>query len=162
METALSDLQGFGILSESDYPYDQDKCQRLPRPDEDKAARSEMVLKNWKVAGDLSRVKDSIASETPALVGLNTRARFDTYTTLSANNVYSQSSSENIVGGHALLIVGYDDNLGAFQVMNSYGSSWGYQGFAWISYDTINQDALVDATAADKELRLYVVNVTDG
>jgi hypothetical protein len=36
---------------------------------------------------------------------------------------------------HALVICGYDDNIESFKVMNSYGTTWGNEGFAWIHYD---------------------------
>jgi hypothetical protein len=35
---------------------------------------------------------------------------------------------------HAVLIVGYDDNLNAFLIMNSYGSAWKNRGFCWVDY----------------------------
>lgn len=39
--------------------------------------------------------------------------------------------------GQALCVVGYDDEKygGAFEVMNSWGSEWGNDGFMWIRYD---------------------------
>ncbi|GAB4395643.1 MAG: hypothetical protein OHK0053_05240 [Microscillaceae bacterium] len=41
-------------------------------------------------------------------------------------------------GGHALCIIGYDDDKfegqGAFEIMNSWGTSWGQGGFCWIKY----------------------------
>ncbi len=39
--------------------------------------------------------------------------------------------------GHAMLVVGYDDNKagGAFRVMNSWGTGWGDGGFIWIRYN---------------------------
>lgn len=43
-------------------------------------------------------------------------------------------------GGHAMLIVGYDDNKkcqgsrGAFYIKNSWGTEWGSKGFAWLPY----------------------------
>lgn len=43
--------------------------------------------------------------------------------------------------GHAVTIVGYDDNIptpegyGAFKLVNSYGDKWGDKGFAYITYD---------------------------
>ena len=43
-------------------------------------------------------------------------------------------------GGHALVVVGYDDNKyeGAFQIINSWGTNWGVGGFTWISYKNFN------------------------
>jgi hypothetical protein len=42
--------------------------------------------------------------------------------------------------GHAMCIVGYDDNKygGAFEVMNSWGTEWGDQGFFWIKYEDLD------------------------
>lgn len=52
------------------------------------------------------------------------------------------------VGGHALMICGFDDShvitntstggatsTGAFEIQNSRGTGWGEQGFGWIPYD---------------------------
>jgi hypothetical protein len=42
-------------------------------------------------------------------------------------------------GGHAICIVGYDDTKfgGAFEIVNSWGESWGKDGFIWIKYKDI-------------------------
>ena len=37
--------------------------------------------------------------------------------------------------GHAVVIVGYDDSRRAFKFINSWGETWGFDGFGWISYD---------------------------
>jgi hypothetical protein len=37
-------------------------------------------------------------------------------------------------GSHAIEIVGWDDNLQAFHVKNSWGTGWGEHGYFWISY----------------------------
>lgn len=38
-------------------------------------------------------------------------------------------------GGHAVLMVGYDDALNAFIVRNSWGSAWGEDGYFWMPYE---------------------------
>lgn len=38
-------------------------------------------------------------------------------------------------GGHAMLIVGFDDTKKAFKVQNSWGTGWGDKGYIWVSYD---------------------------
>lgn len=40
-------------------------------------------------------------------------------------------------GGHAMLLVGYDRASGYFVAKNSLGPSWGYSGYARLSYDYI-------------------------
>ena len=40
-------------------------------------------------------------------------------------------------GGHAMLIVGYDDEKQAFKVRNSWSEDWGDNGYVWISYATL-------------------------
>ncbi|MFZ2899969.1 MAG: C1 family peptidase [Saprospiraceae bacterium] len=37
--------------------------------------------------------------------------------------------------GHAMVVVGYDDGIGAFEVMNSWGEGWANGGFIWIKYE---------------------------
>lgn len=40
--------------------------------------------------------------------------------------------------GHAMCIVGYDDEYKAFRVMNSWGTDWGDNGFFWLRYEDID------------------------
>ena len=40
-------------------------------------------------------------------------------------------------GGHAMLIVGYDDTRNAWLVRNSWGTSYGEQGHVWIDYEVM-------------------------
>ncbi len=51
------------------------------------------------------------------------------------NDVFSQTAP--ISGGHTMTIVGYDDALGAWKVMNSFGASWANHGFFWMSYSAL-------------------------
>ena len=39
-------------------------------------------------------------------------------------------------GGHAMCVVGYDDDRygGAFEILNSWGTDWGNNGYIWIRY----------------------------
>lgn len=46
-------------------------------------------------------------------------------------------SSPGVLGehaSHAMVVVGYDDQMGAFLLMNSWGPGWGQGGYCWVSY----------------------------
>ncbi|GEM_PF-1786638 len=61
------------------------------------------------------------------------------------------AASERLWGHHAVVVVGYDDSLGAFKLVNSWGTRWGNGGFAYLSYDFVRTKAweawaMLDAT----------------
>lgn len=71
-----------------------------------------------------------------------------------ASNEYVAYRAAYSMGGHAMTIVGYDDNVccdvngngkieecerGAFKMINSYGSGWKNRGSVWVLYDALNK-----------------------
>ncbi len=85
----------------------------------------------------INAVKKSISQKNPVIIGMNTPKSFYT-----AKNEWKPTESSSLTyGGHAMCIVGYDDNKygGAFEIMNSWGTGWGNDGFIWISYETFNK-----------------------
>ena len=88
--------------------------------------------------------------------------------------VYEHEGRDPI--NHAVLLVGWDDTLGAWILKNSWGPGWGDDGFACVAYDDcrlgtyvhridipaaatlrIDHAALVDTAAADLPLELRAV-----
>jgi len=68
------------------------------------------------------------------------------------NDVHDGPRGGSLVGGHAITIVGYDDSRqytdaggntqhGAFKWVNSWGSNWSGDGFSWLSYRFVANEA---------------------
>jgi hypothetical protein len=77
-------------------------------------------------------VKKSLSEGKPVIIGMNLPESF-----FRAREVWRPTESPTRVHyGHAMCVVGYDDNKhgGAFEVLNSWGTGWGNDGFIWISY----------------------------
>jgi C1A family cysteine protease len=53
------------------------------------------------------------------------------------SGVYSYVSGKKL-GGHAILLVGYDDKEQCFIVKNSWGPDWGENGFFRIAYSELD------------------------
>ena len=85
---------------------------------------------------DLTSLKTSISSKRPVVISIPCYENCWSNAVLQ-NGVWSgyYSGAEN--GGHAMCVIGFDDNKGggAFEVMNSWGEDWGDNGFFWITYD---------------------------
>ena len=88
-------------------------------------------------AVDVDLLRQELANGNPVIVGMVTTGR--RLQDLPAGGIYdvqlaSDPSYEH--GGHALLIIGYDDERQAFRVMNSWGADWSDHGYGWISYSS--------------------------
>ena len=53
------------------------------------------------------------------------------------DGVYHYGGTQGVSGGHAMCIIGYDDDLEAFEVRNSWGTGWGLDGYWWCGYDAV-------------------------
>ncbi|MEZ5004232.1 MAG: C1 family peptidase [Chitinophagales bacterium] len=87
----------------------------------------------------IENIKKAVAQGHPVLWGAYVPPSFDYLT--SGKELWTPTQEEkdsyNKQPGHAMVIVGYDDNKygGAFEVMNSWGTDWGNKGFFWVKYD---------------------------
>ena len=99
---------------------------------------------------NFTAVKNAIASGTPVIVGFTVYSSFEG----PANNntgmmPYPNATREQLLGGHAVCIVGYNDNLnntgrGYFIVRNSWGTGWGQNGYFYMPYQVIQDTDMSD------------------
>jgi hypothetical protein len=93
-------------------------------------------------AGDntrTERVKKSLSEGKPVIINMNCPKSFG-----EAKDVWQPSDNPAVNhGGHALCVVGYDDTKhnGAFEILNSWGTNWGNNGYIWIPYNVFNRFA---------------------
>jgi len=89
----------------------------------------------------ISPIKKSLIQNKPVVIGLQCFA--DSF--IKAKDSLWQPTDKEIKqilaeeGGHALCVVGYDENLKAFEVVNSWGTAWANKGFIWIPYEVFEQ-----------------------
>jgi Zn-dependent metalloprotease len=70
----------------------------------------------------------------PFIFGVVAYQSFMTEETRSSGRVPLPARGENVIGGHAMLAVGYDDGEQAFIARNSWGTEWGLEGHCLVPY----------------------------
>jgi C1A family cysteine protease len=78
-------------------------------------------------------IKNALSEHGPLVTTLRVYDDFYDY----SEGVYSYVSG-SYLGGHAVLIVGYNDNEQCFIVKNSWGTWWGEDGYFKIAYSEVN------------------------
>jgi len=83
----------------------------------------------------ITAIKATLNENLPVIVAMHTPGSFS----YARDFWQPREEFSDDIPGHALTVIGYDDNKfgGAFEVMNSWGSDWGNDGFMWIRYDDL-------------------------
>lgn len=119
---ALIYARNSGIPDEACYPYNGDG----PCPDRDKRA---IKIDNWRVIYSISQAKEWISKNGPLMTGMEVCDDFFYYT----GGVYVYESGD-VVGNHTICVVGYDEVQKCWICKNSWGTSWGDDGWFKIAY----------------------------
>ncbi|MDX0973779.1 hypothetical protein GOL39_28655 [Sinorhizobium medicae] len=149
IEDALNLVRAKGAASIADFPYYTDSCDHKPSSFVEQSARP-FNIADWRRVNalDITEVKTQIAAGFPVVIGIIVD---DSFQRLGYNQIYEAPDNVN-PGGHAMVIVGYDDANNAFKVINSWGTNWGTDGYGWIDYQTfvrmqprgyVSQDVIV-------------------
>jgi C1A family cysteine protease len=127
----------YGAPVESLWPYNINKFRTVPPSTAMQDAAKRKVTSYQRVA-DFNGVIDAVASGHPVVVG------FTVYSSFESNSVaktgvmpYPNTSKERVLGGHAVLIVGYNKNRNVFIVRNSWGTGWGEGGYFYMPFQVI-------------------------
>ena len=143
---ALELLKNDGAATVAEFPYDASTCNRLPTLQVQADARRWRIADWGRVGLDQPSMKGHLASGRPVVISMCTGRDFkrqgpgvfhgdsDDVVVVTANNRLTCRGT-----GHAMLVTGYEDDLGAYRVLNSWGEDWGDGGYAWLSYDAFER-----------------------
>jgi len=81
-------------------------------------------------------MKSCLASGYTFVAGFAVHASFEKNNWLATGAMPTPSAAEPVLGGHAVLFFGYDDDRKAFQARNSWGQQWCQGGNFWFPYQT--------------------------
>jgi C1A family cysteine protease len=126
------------------WPYDIAKFRdKPPKPVFDEAAKHQAVLYQ-RVACTLNQMKGCLAAGFPFVFGFSVYESFESQTVATTGVVNMPLPKEQLVGGHAVLAVGYDDSESRFLVRNSWSDKWGLKGYFTMPYTYLLDGNLAD------------------
>jgi C1A family cysteine protease len=160
----------FGVPPEQYWPYAIAKFDEEPGAFLYALGNNYQAVKYYRLdpagttrAQRLEMIKTNLAAGLPSMFG------FTVYSSIPASGdgkgeIPYPKTGEKVLGGHAILAVGYDDakkigtSKGALLIRNSWGTGWGAAGYGWLPYDYVLKGlandfwSLVQADFADTDL----------
>jgi C1A family cysteine protease len=139
----IKSVSTIGACPESDWPYVIDKFADKPAnpPAFDDAPLGKVVLYK-RVIQNLAQMKGCLASGFPFVFGFTVYESFESQQVAQTGEVPMPGPGENVLGGHAVLAIGYDDASQRFIVRNSWGLNWGMNGYFKMPYTYLTQEDL--------------------
>jgi len=92
----------------------------------------------------LDILKGCLASGYPFVFGFTVYESFESQQVAQTGIVPMPAAGEKVVGGHAVVGVGYQDSTQQFIVRNSWGPGWGIKGYFMIPYAYLTNSNLAD------------------
>jgi len=94
-------------------------------------------------------VKEALINGFPVVIAMNITKSFAEMSK-GEDMWYSEAGSQIPLGGHALVVVGFDELRNAFEIMNSWGDQWADEGFAYVNYEDFHKYVKYGFSFAEK------------
>ncbi|MEZ4956806.1 MAG: C1 family peptidase [Saprospiraceae bacterium] len=142
MNNAMEFLQRNGDLPFTEFSYDERSCSKRASSSQQTAA-SQYRIKGFNRLSngardfgiDMNGVRQHLAAGAPVVIGMMVGG---TFMHQMVGQEYWRPTQRDYqqygFSGHAMCVIGYDDNEQTVQIMNSWGPEWGRNGTAKITY----------------------------
>jgi C1A family cysteine protease len=143
-----------GACTETTWPYVITKFANKPVA---KAYTEGLKYKTKvyaRVLQNLNSLKTCLASGDPFVFGFTVYQSFESNTVAKTGIVPMPATNEAVLGGHAVLCVGYDDSTQRFIVRNSWGPTWGIKGYFTFPYAYLTNNNLADDIWVIKDVNI--------
>ncbi len=134
-----------GDCPEDQWPYDIVKFADKPPSSCYSDALKYRAVQYQRLVQSINQMKGCLASGYPFVFGFSVYESFESAEVAQSGVVpIPNTASEQWVGGHCVLAVGYDDEQQRFIIRNSWGEQWGMAGYCTMPYAYLNDRNLAD------------------
>jgi len=160
METGGKILTQFGDCPDSELPYlspmDQMNSSKVKKAlstlPTDKMVKDAIPYKAAKMTAvpDLAAAKTELAAGHPVAMGIMVYESFESQAASSTGMIpVPDTDKEQLLGGHAVLAVGYDDAKKVLIMRNSWSTKWGDKGWFYLPYGYVKENLVLDCWSAN-------------
>lgn len=130
-------LSNVGTCNETVWPYIIEKFNVKPTEQAYTIASKFKAKTFAQLQQNLESLKKCLISGFPFCCGISIYQSFESAKTMKTGIVPMPKKNEQYLGGHAVAIVGFDDNYQCFILRNSWSDKVGMKGYFAIPYDYI-------------------------
>lgn len=133
IRTTCQAIKSYGVCKETDYPYISSNFNLLPSLSAFQKSNYFKTFTYLFVNQDLPSIKNALVTyNSPIIFGMRVYSSFMSST--NGKIPLPNFKKDRVLGGHCITIVGFDDTTQMFKCANSWGKTWGSNGYFFIPY----------------------------
>ncbi len=138
----VKSVHKLGVCPEESWPYDLARFTNKPPAKAYREALKHQATVYRRILPVLHQMQGCLAAGSPFVFGFSVYESFESAQVAKTGTVPLPPRSEKMLGGHAVVAVGYDDDSQRFLVRNSWGTGWGMAGYCTMPYAYLTDPSL--------------------
>jgi len=142
LRDGVKSLNKQGVCLEKEWRYGSStkpgaKFTKKPSKKCYESALDNQIISYWRISPDFQDIRACLADGYPFVFGFSVYSSFMTEEVYNTGIMPMPKPYESMLGGHAVMAAGYDDDKEMLLVRNSWGKEWGDKGYFWMPYEYI-------------------------
>lgn len=145
---AIKTITKLGVPDESVWPSDNKNLHNEPPPEVYAEAKKTALLQYAAIPDDVNttdkqrRILSCLSHRIPVIFGFMVFKGAMSARAEKTGVIPDPKPNEDAEGGHAVVIVGYDPVKRLYKIRNSWGASWGKNGYGYLSESYVHDPNL--------------------
>jgi C1A family cysteine protease len=138
IRTGIKVIAKLGVPDETLWPYVEDQFTVKPSNEAFEDALKHKAISYARVMQTEHDLLHALAAGYPIIIGITIYDSFESDEVAKTGAVpMPNTATEQCLGGHAVLIVGYNRNTRVFTLRNSWSKDWGQDGYFTLPFEYI-------------------------
>lgn len=140
----IKSVRRLGVCPESEWTYDINRFADKPTVECYADALNHQVLRYRRIGPSEHQMLNCLANGYPFVFGFSVYDSFEADEVERTGIVPMPQDTEQLLGGHAVLCVGYDLAKRIYLIRNSWSETWGEGGHCWMPFEYLTSPNYAD------------------